>query len=53
MSLNSFFAIFGGVVHFEKWATGSGFCDAFEAIGYFLDVLVVHSVEWTTSSGHL
>ena len=41
------------MVYFEKCATDSGFCDAFEAIDYFLGMLVVHSAEWTTSSGHL
>ena len=53
MSLNSF------LLSLSYWSTlknvplALGFCGVFEAIGYFLGVLVVHSDEWTTSSGHL
>ena len=47
---NLFFAVYELVIYFEKCATGSNFCGAFEAISHFLGAPVVHSAEWTTSS---
>ena len=50
---NLFFAVYELVIYFEKCATGSNFCGAFEAISHFLGAPVVHSAEWATSSGYL
>lgn len=50
---NLFFAVYELVIYFEKCATGSNFCGAFEAISHFLGALVVHSAEWATSPGYL
>ena len=47
---NLFFAVYELVIYFEKCATGSNFCGAFEAISHFLGAPVVHSAEWTTGS---